>query len=265
MKKQKQSLLWQVQGGNIKEPSYFFGTMHVRDKQAFRGLDFLKSCIQKCDAFAAEFNLNDADPTAMQEATQLPNGQRLEDLFSPNTYKKLAKVVQKSTEYSIEQFQHSSPFLLLNFISEAQFGTDNQQALDSTLFEFAARENKILLGLESFEQQIAIFGKIDLQQQCRSLKKVAHNFEAFSKDLKKTAQYYIQGDIQKLQKKAKRSIGNMKRVLLYDRNVKMVDSFEKIAAQQSLFAAVGAGHLAGQKGVLRLLKKRGYTVTPVIY
>jgi uncharacterized protein YbaP (TraB family) len=57
----------------------------------------------------------------------------------------------------------------------------------------------------------------------------------------------------------------MRHVLLYDRFLKMVNSFEKIAAGQSLFAAVGAGHLAGGKGVLRILKKRGYTITPILY
>jgi uncharacterized protein YbaP (TraB family) len=207
MKKQKQSLLWQVKGGNIKEPSYFFGTMHVRDKQVFRGLDFLKNCISNCDAFAAEFDLRDADNAAMLKATQLPDGKTLEDFMSRSTYKKLAKVVEQTTQHSLDQFKQSSPFLLLNYIAEAQFGTEHYQALDGVLYDIAQRENKILLGLESFEEQMSIFGKISVKHQCRSLKKIAHNFEAFQKDLKKTAEYYIQGDIQKLYKKAKRSIG----------------------------------------------------------
>ena len=36
-----------------------------------------------------------------------------------------------------------------------------------------------------------------------------------------------------------------------------------MAKEQSIFAAIGASHLGGQKGVLRLLKKEGFKVRPV--
>ena len=106
---------------------------------------------------------------------------------------------------------------------------------------------------------------MDLKEQCRSLKRLATNFKSFKRELKTTTELYLKGDTQKLFKKAKKSIGGMRRVLLYDRNVKMADSFERFATEQSLFAAVGAGHLGGKKGVLRLLKKKGYSVQPVFY
>jgi uncharacterized protein YbaP (TraB family) len=34
-------------------------------------------------------------------------------------------------------------------------------------------------------------------------------------------------------------------------------------AEQPTFLAVGAGHLPGENGVIGLLKKSGYTITPV--
>ena len=34
-------------------------------------------------------------------------------------------------------------------------------------------------------------------------------------------------------------------------------------AEMPTFFAVGAGHLAGQKGVINLLRKEGYTLTPL--
>jgi uncharacterized protein YbaP (TraB family) len=38
---------------------------------------------------------------------------------------------------------------------------------------------------------------------------------------------------------------------------------EEAMKAQPAFFAVGAGHLAGDKGVINLLRKQGYTVTPV--
>ena len=261
----KHTLLWEIQGDSLKAPSYFFGTMHVRDNRAFRNFEFLENCIANCDAFAAEFDLQDADYGQLQNAARLPEGKTLEELLNPRVYKKLAGIVQRETGHHLNNFNHSSPILLFNVLSEAQFSTDNQQALDSALYHVAQNLHKNLMGLETFEAQISVFEKINLKEQCRSLKKIATNFKSFRKNLKRSAELYVQGDLQKLLKLTKRSIGSMREVLLYQRNHTMADSFEAIAQEQSLFAAVGAGHLGGKKGVLRLLKKKGYTITPIYY
>lgn len=265
MKKKKNSLLWEISGKELKNPSYIFGTMHVRDNRAFRGIDFLKTCIEHCDAFAAEFDLEEADAQELQVATRLPEGKSLQDFLNPRIYKKLGRLLQKETGHTLDNFQYSSPILLFNLISEAQFCNDNQLALDATLYNIAKDSDKNLMGLETFQEQMSVFTKVKIKDQCRSLKKIATNFRSFKKEIQKTSELYIQGDIQKLLKKSKRSIGGMRQVLLYDRNVVMAQRFEQFATNQSLFAAVGAGHLAGKKGVLCLLKKKGYTIKPMLY
>jgi uncharacterized protein YbaP (TraB family) len=56
----------------------------------------------------------------------------------------------------------------------------------------------------------------------------------------------------------------MRKALLFDRNKIMARRFAEMARQNSLFCAVGAGHLAGQKGMLRLLKKQGFKVRAIV-
>lgn len=255
--------MWEIKQNN--QPSYLFGTMHVKDNRAFGGIQSIQECILSCDAFAAEFDLQEADPNRLMEVTVLPAGQSLEQLLNPKVYQKLVHIVQRETGQSLGIFNYRSPLLLFNLISAAQFQTDNNLALDDALYQFAQNQGKQVLGLETFQAQLDVFGKIDLKDQTRALKKVATNFAQFRKALKRSSELYIKGDIQQLLKKTKRSIGSMRRILLYDRNITMANSFERIEKEQSLFAAVGAGHLAGDKGVLALLKRKGYQVRPVYY
>ncbi len=52
-------------------------------------------------------------------------------------------------------------------------------------------------------------------------------------------------------------------ILLYGRNRHWVEQMPEIMKGKSILFAVGAGHLPGEQGVINLLRKRGYKVTPM--
>lgn len=57
-------------------------------------------------------------------------------------------------------------------------------------------------------------------------------------------------------------MGGMKEVLIYNRNQLMYERIDG-RREQSSFYALGAAHLAGKKGVLRLLKNAGYKIKAI--
>jgi len=57
----------------------------------------------------------------------------------------------------------------------------------------------------------------------------------------------------------------MRKLMLYRRNTIMADRFSEKIYKKSIFCAIGAGHLGGKQGVLRLLKLNGLVVQPVNY
>jgi uncharacterized protein YbaP (TraB family) len=59
------------------------------------------------------------------------------------------------------------------------------------------------------------------------------------------------------------SMEGMNDFLLDDRNKRWIPIIEKLIAEKSTFIAVGAGHLGGPNGVIRLLEAEGYTLTPI--
>jgi uncharacterized protein YbaP (TraB family) len=55
------------------------------------------------------------------------------------------------------------------------------------------------------------------------------------------------------------------RRLIVDRNHRMADRMEPYLKQGGAFVAVGALHLPGEQGLLRLLEQQGYSVRAVEY
>lgn len=54
------------------------------------------------------------------------------------------------------------------------------------------------------------------------------------------------------------------KVLLDNRNISWIPVIEAQISKESTFIAVGAAHLAGENGVINLLKKQGYNLKPVL-
>jgi len=52
-------------------------------------------------------------------------------------------------------------------------------------------------------------------------------------------------------------------ILLYHRNSNWVKKLIPLMPDKSLLISAGAGHLPGEKGVINLLRKEGYILTPV--
>jgi len=52
-------------------------------------------------------------------------------------------------------------------------------------------------------------------------------------------------------------------ILVNYRNANWVKQLKVIMKNESVFIAVGAGHLLGEKGLIKLLKAEGYVVEPV--
>ena len=253
----KKSLIWKFYTEGSEKPNYLIGTMHVRDARAFQFEEAFKKAIIECDVFATEFNLDDAQSGAAQMSMFLPEGASLKTLMSNKLYQKINATLLKKMGVELAQFDRFKPLAITNFLTESLLSNDRWLSLDETLWHCAKENGKILRGIETFDEQLEVLDKMTVADQLKGLKDTMHDLGNFRKQLTRMANLYEQADIEKLYKSAKKSAKGSRKLLLYDRNAIMANRIADLAIDNSVCVAIGAGHLAGAKGVIRLLKNKG--------
>ena len=134
--------------------------------------------------------------------------------------------------------------------------------LDAYLWEQAQRLNMECSGLETPQDQVNVLNALDIDSQLKMLKDAVANISKFKKSTLKVIKGYRDQDIQYLYKKSKESLGFFRNLLLFDRNERIANRIYD-NRPTATFYAVGAAHLAGQKGILNFLKQKGYQLSPV--
>ena len=259
----KNALLWRLKPPKEGPDSYLFGTMHVRDLRAFNWLEQAKHCLDKCEVFATEFDFSESDPTQLAAVLQGGEQEPLDELLKPGAWKNLQRLCKKRLGIPAEHMRFTHPMAVSMALSNSLLADETNYSLDETLWNYAREQGKQTTGVETFEEQLEILGEIPYRQHLKSLTWLLKNYKRQKKRLRKMMQWYNAGELQKLYRSARKDAKGMRKVLLFDRNHLMADRVVEIAGKQSLFCAVGAGHLAGEKGMLRLLKKAGFKVRPV--
>lgn len=257
------SLLWRISCGENGPVSYLFGTMHVRDMRAFGWLKTAERRLAECEVFATEFDFSETDETALAAALELPEGKTLDEFLKPGVWKTLDHYCRKKLGVPAENMRSQHPLTVTTALTAAFMFEESPHSLDETLWRSARNLGKKTTGVETFAEQLETLRKIPFEQQLKSLTWLLKNYGRQKKRLKKMMNWYACGNVRQLFKAAKKDAKGMRRILVYERNMLMAKRFGEIARKRSLFCAVGAGHLAGGKGMLRLLKKAGFKVKPL--
>ncbi|MBK8567146.1 MAG: TraB/GumN family protein [Saprospiraceae bacterium] len=256
-------LLWKIEGESLPSPSYLFGTMHVRDRRAFTQLEIVYEKMMDCQGYAAEFHLDEHLGVNEAFTMQLPEGQLLSSFFSPKEFKRYHNLLLKSTSLDLDNFERMLPFVVMNLATEHLLSMDMPDPLDQHLWQYAKQMGRSLHGIETFQEQMAVLAQIPLETQVKMLGGLCSNVGKFRHYLRRLAAHYEAGELKLLYKMVKRNTKDLRHLMLYQRNEIMAERIADLIQQQSAFISIGAAHLSGGKGVLRLLKKKGFSTRPI--
>jgi hypothetical protein len=261
-----QSLLWEISGKGLKVPSYLYGTIHIQDKRVFAFDSTVISKLDICKAYAMEVLLDEIDQAEVMEA-MLMKKQTLKDLYSEEDYKFLDSIVKENTGQSLLVFNKMKPFFLSSQLMQMELIQDMPMALDLYFLDYARKQNKICLGIEAFSDQIGAIDALSVEQQAQMLLEgLADTSSLMSMNqFEDLLNAYISQDIDSLYTLSNDTSmpPEFNEYFLVKRNKKMAKRIAKFSKKQATFNAIGAAHLPGEKGVIALLRKKGYTLTPV--
>jgi len=262
-------LLYEISGKNLKKPSYLFGTIHLMCEKDMFPAEKLKSYINQTEQMMLELDLD--DPIVMQKATKglmLPEGKTMKTYLKPEEYAKVDELFKNYLGVSFDRFQTFKPMMasILLLTSPKVIGCQPPAAYDNFLAQTAAANKMPVLGLETVEAELAALDSQPFDRQIVALNKMASNPEKGFGDFKSLYQIYLTQDSDKIYELIVgqlKSEGMSQEKLLDERNTNWIPVIEKNIRVTPSFIGVGAGHLGGKKGVVNLLRAKGYKLTPI--
>ncbi len=261
------SLLWEISGNGLTQPSYLFGTFHMMCKGDFVISEVLEKKIKATKQFYGELKMDDPQMQTKLMAKMMMQGKTLQGMFPEPDYKKISASFQTITGFPLLAFDNFKPFFALSMLALKSISCAETVQPETELMAIAQKNQLPVLGLETIDDQMAAIDKEPLDSQVNSLAKTVMNFDSVKNEMIRMSTVYKSRNIDSLYAfmKSAGMDGNIQRDLLNNRNQQWAPLISRIIKKDPGFFAVGAGHLGGPEGVISLLRKQGYTVKPILF
>ena len=226
----------------------------------------MKESLDKSDKVCFEMDLGDPSLLLKVAAGLMDtSGKKLEEYFTSDQYKKIGKYMRDSMGIDITLFESMKPIALQSVFATSGVNCTNPTSNEDSILKTARNANKEITGLETPQEQLTALEHIPIDSIVQQLIDEVQSTEQNDSEYNKLISAYKKQDLPLLYKLITTSSepGDEMGVLLEDRNRKWIPRMSDFMNKESVFFAVGAGHLWGDMGVINLLQKAGYTVKPL--
>jgi uncharacterized protein YbaP (TraB family) len=257
--------LWEISGNGIEKPSYIFGTIHMMCQQDYEMSDKVKKIVSESDKIVLEVDLDEPSINAKMQKLSLNEGMKnLKSDIPSEKLEMVDKYFKSNYGNGLDRLGVLKPFVLNSMVSIKAMDCQIVQ-YEQEFIKLAKQQEKEVIGLETAEFQFSLFDSLDYQSQVNTLVEMIENPDEVEKRLNELKKAYQTQDIQQVEVLMDRfeSVEGFNAMLLDVRNKKWVDRMKKQLDDETLFYAVGSGHLPGENGVIALLRSEGFTVSPL--
>lgn len=278
-------ILYRISGNELKSPSYIVGTYHFAPASFADSIPGIHQAMDETTQVCGELDLMDAlkpeNSARLMQAQLLPEGVTLSSLFTADQLERLNALLREvmgsdlNDEAVAAQMEKMNPVAIsttlttLSYIKQTK--SFNPLDLIDQYFQTQALQNgKAVKGFETVDFQMSVLFNAPLQKQVDELMCTVDHFEAVMEMTNRIINAYFSQDLkvieEVLEDEAEFDCSNSPEdmdILINNRNRNWVEVMPAMMTEQPTLFVVGAGHLGGEQGVLKLLEKAGYVVEGV--
>ncbi len=260
---------------------WLMGTVHVGPSTGWRFSPELLSALDEARALVLEVDLRAVDDEAvgsiLAETGLLPPSTELRDVVAPETTRWLEERDEQLTAMGLpyDARKRFEPwFLAIGLIERAtaQSGYPTSQAVEQALL--ARLGDRPVIGLETFREQLALLDGLSPAQQDLMLRDTLQRLDDTVSEIETLLVAWARNDedalvaATHLGSDESSELAGLYEILLGDRNRRWLERLrgwldDPERRGETLFVAVGAGHLVGRDDLVGLLRDAGYAVAPV--
>ena len=267
-------LLWKISGRGIEKPSYILGTHHAVPFTYCDSIPGLMKAFEEVDFVIGEFDMvkmGEMTPVQMQNMQKMmmmPADTTLLSLFSKEEKELLDAYLKETIGAQLEMFSAMKPMTIMvtvqnKILMDIIPDIASMTGMDKYMQTLAVSKDKKVGGLETMEYQMNLLYGCSLEEQADALLEMAQNSNSKELMIELTAAYKSQ-NLDALWSVFKDQMTRYEHdALVSERNKNWKKQIMELLPVQSSLFVVGSGHLPGEKGMIKLLKKAGYKVKPV--
>lgn len=246
---------------------YLFGTVHMLPKDVEWFDMTIGDALAKSDMIVTELPMDPQSEAKMQplimQMGMLQDGTKLRSLLNPEQTAAYEAAFTKLglPPVAVDQFDAMKPWfagLNLSLLPLLMSGYSPDQGVEKVLLAKAG--NKPQGALETAEFQFGVFDNLPREAQVAFLIEAADGVGEATAMLDRMVSEWVKGDAEKLAAIMNEGMNDpaLMDALLHSRNANWAEWIAKRMDQPgTVFIAVGAGHLAGEKSVQDLLAAKG--------
>jgi len=262
------SCLWVVETASNRV--FLLGSLHVLKSEAYPLAAEIDRAYALSQRLVFETDLEammaPAVQTKMMELGVYPQGQDLFQNISEPTRVKLEKRL-KALGLPPARFSRFKPWFLavtLTTLELQRMGFNPLYGVDIHFYNKARADEKELGNLESVDYQLNLLGNMNARDQKSFLNQTLEDLDIAAQLADNMVAAWQRGDAEKLHALLFKSFEGHPGIedrLLTRRNKEWLPKIEAMLGEpQNTLVIVGAGHLVGPKGIVELLRQKGYAV-----
>jgi len=265
---------WSVDNGQNKGKVYLLGSFHLLPKSYQWYAGIISEAFESSDELVMEVKMT-PDATSEVQLMTMNNGffrdeDSLRNHLDDAHYNKMLQHAENSLRLKEPMAKKMRPWMMaisLSVVAIMSTGLDPNSGVDKVLQSKALLSDKPITGLETIKVQMQALMNHPIKVQVSMLNETLDQLDDIKNIMDVSLKAWRSGDEKVINE---RMVNDLKEypglydALLVNRNNNWMPEIEKhINSGKNIFIVVGAAHLVGSDGILKLLKDRGYAVNRI--